>query len=81
MTKDEKIAKLGKVITDRATVLLGKDKITPDSPEYLGINSALKFTAVKYDEKMAGRYPRYRADHEKACAAHDRAARKEEPAV
>lgn len=37
MTKDEKIAKLGKVITDRATVLLGKDKITPDSPEYLGI--------------------------------------------
>ena len=53
MTKDEKIAKLGKVITDRATVLLGKDKITPDSPEYLGINSALKFTAVKYDQKMA----------------------------
>lgn len=53
MTKDEKIAKLGKEITDRATVLLGKDKITPDSPEYLGINSALKFTAVKYDEKMA----------------------------
>ena len=53
MTKDEKIAKLGKVITDRATVLLGKDMITPDSPEYLGINSALKFTAVKYDQKMA----------------------------
>jgi hypothetical protein len=47
MTKDEKIAKLGKEITDRATVLLGKDKITPDAPEYLGINSALKFTAVK----------------------------------
>lgn len=81
MTKDEKIAKLGKEITDRATVLLGKDKITPDAPEYLGINSALKFTAVKYDEKMAGRYPRYRPDDEKARAAHDRAARKEEPAV
>ena len=31
MTKDEKIAKLGKEITDRATVLLGKDKITPES--------------------------------------------------
>ena len=41
MTKGEKIAKLGKEITDRATVLLGKDKITPESPEYLGINSAL----------------------------------------
>lgn len=52
-TRDEKIAKLGKEITDRATVLLGKDKITPESPEYMGINSALKFTAVKYDEKMA----------------------------
>lgn len=53
MTKDEKIAKLGKEITDRATVLLGKDKITPDAPEYLGINSALKYTAYKYDQKMA----------------------------
>lgn len=52
-TRDEKIAKLGKIITDRATVLLGKDKITNESPEYAGINSALKFTAVKYDEKMA----------------------------
>ena len=53
MTKDQKIAKLGKEITDRATVLLGKDKITPNSPEYLGINSALKYTAYKYDQKMA----------------------------
>ena len=53
MTKDEKIAKLGREITDRATVLLGKDKITPDAPEYLGINSALKYTAHKYDQKMA----------------------------
>ena len=48
LTRDEKIAKLGKVITDRATVLLGKDKITKDSPEYWGINSALKFTAANY---------------------------------
>ena len=53
LTRDEKIAKLGKVITDRATVLLGKDKITPDSPEYWGINSALKFTASNYGEQMA----------------------------
>ena len=49
MTKDEKIAKLGKEITDRATVLLGKDKITPEAPEYLGINSSLMYTAYKYD--------------------------------
>ena len=53
LTRDEKIAKLGKVITDRATVLLGKDKITPHSPEYWGINSALKFTAANYGEQMA----------------------------
>ena len=53
MTKDEKTATLGQVITDRATVLLANDKSTPDSPEYLGINSALKFTALKYDQKMA----------------------------
>ena len=53
LTRDEKIAKLGKVITDRATVLLGKDMITPDSPEYWGINSALKFTASNYGEQMA----------------------------
>ena len=53
LTRDEKIAKLGKVITDRATVLLGKDKITPESPEYWGINSALKFTAANYGEQMA----------------------------
>ncbi len=53
MTKDQKIAKLGKEITDRAAVLLGKEKITPDAPEYWGINSALKFTAHNYDQKMA----------------------------
>jgi len=53
LTRDEKIAKLGKVITDRAAVLLGKAKITPDAPEYWGINSALKYTAYKYDQKMA----------------------------
>ena len=81
MTKDEKIAKLGKVITDRATVLLGKDKITPDSPEYLGINSALKFTAVKYDEKMADDILDIAPDHEKACAADHRAAGRKEPSV
>ena len=27
--------------------------VTPESPEYWGINSALKFTAVKYDQKMS----------------------------
>ena len=78
MTKDQKIAKLGKVITDRATVLLGKDKITPESPEYLGINSALKYTAYKYDQKMADDIL---PDHEKARAADHRAAGRKKPPV
>ena len=42
MTRDEKIFKLGKKITDRATVLLGVEKITTNSPEYWGINAGLK---------------------------------------
>lgn len=46
MTRDEKIFKLGKKITDRATVLLGTEKITKQSPEYWGINAGLsKFEA------------------------------------
>ncbi|NCB50401.1 MAG: FAD-binding protein [Clostridia bacterium] len=46
MTRDEKIFKLGKKITDRATVLLGTEKITKKSPEYWGINAGLsKFEA------------------------------------
>ena len=53
MTRDEKICKLGKGITDRANVMLGLEKLTTDSPEYWGINSALKFIAAKYDEKMS----------------------------
>ncbi len=53
LTRDEKIAKLGKEITDRAAVLLGQAKITPDAPEYWGINSALKYTAYKYDQKVS----------------------------
>ena len=32
MTRDEKIAKLGKIITDRKEVLLGLEKVTPDAP-------------------------------------------------
>ena len=53
MTKDQKIAKLGREITDYMATKLGAKAITPESPEYLGINSALKFTAVKYDQQMA----------------------------
>ena len=53
MTRDEKIFKLAKEITDRAKVLLGLEKVTTDSPEYWGIDSALKFVADKYGRKMS----------------------------
>ena len=53
MTRDEKIAKLAREISDYYATMLHMKPITPESPEYLGINSALKFTAVKYDQKMA----------------------------
>ena len=53
MTRDEKIFKLAKEITDRKEILLGLEKVTRDSPEYWGINSALSYTKVKYDEQMA----------------------------
>ena len=53
MTRDEKIFKLGCEISDRKEVMLHLHKLTTNDPEYWGINSALKFTAVKYDQKMA----------------------------
>ena len=48
MTRDEKIYKLAKVITDRKEALLGIEKLSPDSPEYWGINRALIFVRDKY---------------------------------
>ena len=48
MTRDEKIYKLAKVITDRKEALLGIEKLSPDAPEYWGINRALIFVRDKY---------------------------------
>ncbi|MDO4812358.1 MAG: FAD-dependent oxidoreductase [Eubacteriales bacterium] len=53
MTRDEKIFKLGKEITDRAKVILGLEKITTDSPEYWGIDSGLKFIGNKYGQNIS----------------------------
>lgn len=52
MTRDEKIFKLGKEITDRAKVMLGLEKISTDSPEYWGIDSGLKFIGNKYGQNI-----------------------------
>ena len=53
MTRDEKIYKLAKVITDRKEALLGIEKLSPDSPEYWGINRALIFVRDKYGVKWS----------------------------
>ena len=53
LTRDEKIFKLGKRITDRATVLLGQEKITTESPEYWGINNGLKYAADMFGQQVA----------------------------
>ena len=49
MTRDEKILKLGKMVTDRVPVILGAVKLTTESPEYIGINAALRYTEKMYD--------------------------------
>ena len=41
MTRDEKIAKLGKKITDRAAILLGKEKMSETSPEFWGVSAGI----------------------------------------
>ena len=51
MTRDEKIFKLAKTITDRKEALLGIEKLSTNSPEYWGINSALLVVREKYGEK------------------------------
>ena len=53
MTRDEKIFKLGKKITDRAPAMLGIEKLTTESPEYWGINCGLMYAADMYGQKVA----------------------------
>ncbi|MBR3395763.1 MAG: hypothetical protein IKG76_08285, partial [Firmicutes bacterium] len=52
LTRDQKIAKLGKIITDRKEALLGLEKITPDSPEYWGIDCGLQYVVRRYGKAV-----------------------------
>ena len=51
-SRDEKIAKLGKKITDRAAVLLGKEKITETSPEFWGVSTGINACGDRADEVL-----------------------------
>ncbi len=53
MTRDEKIFKLGKIITDRKEALLGLEKISTDSPEYWGIDCGLQYAERRYGKQVA----------------------------
>ncbi len=53
LTRDEKIFKLGKIITDRKEILLGIEKMSTESPEYWGIDCGLQYAARRYGENVA----------------------------
>ena len=53
LTRDQKIFRLGKIITDRATVLLGKEKISTESPEYWGIDFGIQYAERRYGIDIA----------------------------
>ena len=43
LSRDEKIFKLGKIITDRKEILLGLEKMSTDAPEYWGIDCGMQY--------------------------------------
>ena len=53
LTRDEKIFKLGKIITDRKEILLGMEKMSVDSPEYWGIDCGLQYAERRYGKEVA----------------------------
>ena len=53
LTRDQKIAKLALIITDRKEALLRLEKITPESPEYWGIDCGLQYAERRYGKAIA----------------------------
>ena len=53
LTRDEKIFKLGKIITDRKEILLGLEKMSTDSPEYWGIDCGMQYAERRYGKEVA----------------------------
>ena len=54
----EPVAKLAKTITDRAPVVLGIEKITKESPEYIGLSALCTDEMAEIALKMGKRKPR-----------------------
>ena len=53
LTRDEKIFKLAKVITDRKEILLGMEKMSTEAPEYWGIDCGLQYAERRYGKNVA----------------------------
>lgn len=58
----EPVARLAKIITDRIPVVLGKEKITKDSPEYIGLEPICTDEQAEIAILMKKRIPRTMAD-------------------
>ena len=54
----EPVAKLAKLVTDRIPVVLGMEKITKDSPEYIGLAALCTDEMAEIALKMGKRKPR-----------------------
>ncbi len=63
----EAVIRLGKVVTDRMEVMLGKEEITKESPEYWGIAPIVTDEQCEIAIKMKKRKPRTLADMKKLC--------------
>ncbi len=58
----EPVARLAKMITDRVPVVLGIEKITKESPEYIGLSAICTDEMAEIAMKMGKRKPRTMAD-------------------
>lgn len=63
----ESIAKLGKLITDRAPIMLGLEKITKESPEYWGLAPICTDEQAEIAIRMGKRKPRTFEEMKKLC--------------
>ena len=53
LTRDQKIFKLGKIITDRKEILLGLEKMSREAPEYWGIDCGIQYAERRYGAEIA----------------------------
>ena len=63
----EPLARFSKVVTDRAKVLLGKEQITAESPEYWGLYNLVTDEQCEIGIKMEKRHPRTLSDMKALC--------------